>query len=51
MMGNYNVNRKVYCSKDDNNDNNNDNDDVDNNDFCNDFNKNWALICFYIIYI
>ena len=37
MKGNYNMNRNIYCTKDDEN--------------CNDFNYNLSLLGFYIIYI
>ena len=47
MKGNYNMNRSVYCIKDE------DEDENDNSylEFCNDFNNNWALIVFYLIYL
>ena len=37
MKGNKNINQKIYCEKED--------------DACNDFDKNWTLIGFYIIYL
>ena len=48
MKGNLNMYRTVFCPK---------KDDVEGEDYddyieyCNDFNKNWTLIAFYIIYI
>ena len=42
MTGNMNLNQKIDCDKGD------DNDDIK---LCNDFDKNWALIGFYIIYL
>ena len=41
MKGNYNINRVVYCQKVDDS----------GSEFCNDFNKNSALIWFYLVYI
>ena len=45
MKGNYNMNRTVYCPKKENVEG-----EDDTTEFCNDFNKNWTLILFYIIY-
>ena len=43
MKGNYNMTRNVFCYKN--------NDEDDNYENCNDFNKNWTLMVFYVIYI
>ena len=38
MTGNLNLNKSIFCNKDD-------------DTICNDFDKNWALIGFYIVYL
>ena len=49
MKGNYNLNRSVFCSK--NEDEGGNKDDDIYTELCNDFNNNWCLIVFYLIYL
>ena len=49
MKGNYNLNRSIYCLK--NEDEGGNKDDDIYTELCNDFYNNWCLIVFYLIYL